>query len=730
VPEAEEGPSTRVSVRAGILGVALTATQLGCLHVCYLAQAIAGQDDIAWRARPIERAARDERTPRPTRVLLSLIDEVKQFGEQHGLAPTTSYRDYADLRREAVVWVVSASPPLAFEPRTWWFPIVGSVPYLGWFERRDAERHAAELGASGLDVDLRPSPAYSTLGWFDDPVLSTMIRGEGLGAAASLVNTVLHESVHATHFVAGQAPFNESLASFVADELAPRFLETHVGPLAARVAREREARGRHRQRRFHETYRELVSLYASKLPEERKLAHKRRILDALRAEVRFGRPINNATLAQARTYHGGGAELARLLARCGGDWRRFLGAIKTVDASAFHAPNQSDLAPVVRPLAARGCASAAPVGATRRLPSPSLRHLRQPLRQPHLDERLSSAPGGAVPSGEAGDTFERREARLPAEHAPCLARVIDDVERHEPDHPRRKRRRPMGLDELEGARDHARDASRDRLGEREARRWQAGRARRGLEDLAHARRALAHRVHHVERFAGRLGALRGEQENVDQVVDPDDVERSRAAVDEHRRASLEHAQEARHEVAIVGTVDDRRTHGGHLETERRPATKDELLALGLGGVVGWPRELAGPLLRDAAALGPAVDRDTGELDEALDLRASRGVDEGARALDVHSPKRRGLPVVADVRGHVQGDLCAVRELAEGGVALEPPRHHRDPEIGELARVRAGRVAHEPAQFVAALARHLGEAHPDAARDPRGSDPQGPTRAEG
>src|SRR4029078_3952588 len=125
--------------------------------------------------------------------------------------------------RPAAVWVVSACEQLRFRSKEWHFPIVGSFPYLGWFDLEQAKAFADELRAESWDVDVRGAHAYSTLGWFRDAVLSTMIP-EGKEALGELVNVVLHESVHATVYIEGQAFFNESIASFIADRLTDHYL--------------------------------------------------------------------------------------------------------------------------------------------------------------------------------------------------------------------------------------------------------------------------------------------------------------------------------------------------------------------------------------------------------------------------------------------------------------------------------------------------------------------------
>src|SRR5690606_34569810 len=130
--------------------------------------------------------------------------------------------------REAATWVVSACESLSFKPKQWRFPIVGSFTYLGWFDHPSAEEYAEELRKEGWDVDVRGAAAYSTLNWFRDPVLSTMIP-RGKHDVGSLVNVVLHESVHATIYLKDQAYFNESLASFVADRMTFDYLSEKYG---------------------------------------------------------------------------------------------------------------------------------------------------------------------------------------------------------------------------------------------------------------------------------------------------------------------------------------------------------------------------------------------------------------------------------------------------------------------------------------------------------------------
>jgi predicted aminopeptidase len=342
----------------------------GCTGPRYVAQAACGQIEISFARRDLADVVKDEAVPERVRALLAHVPAIKRFGERRGLRPTASYDTYADLERSAAVWVVSASEPLRFKMKSWSFPIVGSVTYLGWFNRGDARDFARELKDEGWDVDVRGASAYSTLGWFDDPVLSTMIP-HGDEALGDLANVVLHESVHATLYIKGQTALNESVANFIGDALAEIYLDETVGAgsiqKAAYMAGQLE--GEERRALMAAAYEELDRLYKSSLPDREKLAEKGRILTALRAEIRARRPITNATLAQFKQYNTGKEELALLLKACGGSFPRLLAALRGLEKDAttkaeesgrLSTPQERDLAKIFLPLVRAGCPGAPP----------------------------------------------------------------------------------------------------------------------------------------------------------------------------------------------------------------------------------------------------------------------------------------------------------------------------------------------------------------------------------
>jgi predicted aminopeptidase len=325
----------------------------GCFTVRYLAQAGAGQVHLLTAARPLSSALKDPRVDPHVKHVLQWVPDMKAFGESQGLKPTENYVRFTQLDRDAAVYVVQACAPLEFKPKLWSFPIVGTVPYLGWFAVKDARDYASTLAKEGLDVDVRGASAYSTLGWFKDPVLSTMI-GEGPGAVGELANTVLHESTHATLYVKGQSAFNESLASFVGDRLARDWLAHRFGEGSKELKAydADQALWRERVGRLHRAYLDLDALYRSKVSDDEKRAGKTQLLDALKADLNARRGFNNASLAGYRTYDTGGPAFERLFDVCEHDFGRFLKAVQTLE---FPTPQMEDFSPVVEQRAERGC---------------------------------------------------------------------------------------------------------------------------------------------------------------------------------------------------------------------------------------------------------------------------------------------------------------------------------------------------------------------------------------
>lgn len=336
------------------LVTALSAS--GCFTTGYLLQAAGGQYELVHSARSLKSVVRDPTTPPRIKALLVKVPSIKRYGHQRGLQPTENYEDYVDLHRSAAVYVVQACHPLRFAPKRWSFPIVGSVPYLGFFDEQNARRYADELAKDGgLDVTVRTAGAYSTLGWFRDPVLSTMIP-DGADALGELVNVILHESVHATVYVNDQSAFDESFASFVADHLTRDYLLTLVGADAPETKAyfESEERGARFVAALRIAHDDLERLFASELTDAEKLAKKAERYAALQKQLGTRRTYNNADLAGVRTYDSGRAAFERLLVRCH-NWWRVISAVRSLTAADFKEPQQAQFDQVIDALAEREC---------------------------------------------------------------------------------------------------------------------------------------------------------------------------------------------------------------------------------------------------------------------------------------------------------------------------------------------------------------------------------------
>jgi predicted aminopeptidase len=327
--------------------------QTGCLMTSYLAQAANGQADLLGRARPIDEVVRDPSTPLRTAMLLSEIPAIKDYGRSYGLSVRRNYNRYVNVGRPGVVWFVGAADPLKFKPRKWCFPIVGCFAGLGWFDEDDAVQHKLALDKLGYDTIVRPAAAYSTGGWFPDPVLSTMLGG-GDDAFPELANVIIHESVHATVLVPDQPFFNESFASYVADTLTDHWIILRFGRGSPEELAWTLGQAVHlaRTSRLLDAYNQLKKLYDGNLPRDAKLAQKAKIIDELVEDLRLRRRPNNATLTETRVYNGGTASLIDAHRACG-DIHKLVLAGRTLTRADFTKTLQDDLAPIAKLLGER-----------------------------------------------------------------------------------------------------------------------------------------------------------------------------------------------------------------------------------------------------------------------------------------------------------------------------------------------------------------------------------------
>ena len=209
---------------------------------CYLVESARGQLALMSKRQPIDRVLDSPQTSAALRDQLRTVNSIRDFATRTlGLPDNGSYRTYADVGRPYVVWNVVAAPEFSVEPKEWCYPIVGCVAYRGYFDERRAQKSAEKLHADGMDVSLGGVAAYSTLGHFDDPILNTMMGWNDV----ELAGIVFHELTHQLLYVAGDAPFNEALATTVEEEGVRRWLLSQGR--APELERHLEQQGRYLQ---------------------------------------------------------------------------------------------------------------------------------------------------------------------------------------------------------------------------------------------------------------------------------------------------------------------------------------------------------------------------------------------------------------------------------------------------------------------------------------------------
>ena len=213
---------------------------------------------------------------------------------------------YVEVKGDAPIWVVTACPPLSLGPKTWSFPVAGSFTYLGWFHQDAAVAHAKKLKRKNYDVHVRSASAYSTLGHFKDPVFSTMLSKVDT-PNKTLINTLFHESAHGTIYVKDQSYFNESVASFIGDQLTIDYLRYLYGEDSGELTRYQDYLQRFEvyKTHFHNAYMALDTLYSSEQSAREKLQQKEVILNGLKDTAKIQAKPNNASLVGFKTYSSG-----------------------------------------------------------------------------------------------------------------------------------------------------------------------------------------------------------------------------------------------------------------------------------------------------------------------------------------------------------------------------------------------------------------------------------------
>ena len=324
---------TRLLVRS--FAFVLAAVLAGCATSGYYTQAFSGQLDLWQRMESIDDLLARPGTEAPVKVKLGRVRAIREFASRElGLPDNGSYRKYADLKRPFVVWNVFATEEFSLRPREWCFLVVGCVSYRGYFSKTGVDAYAEELKSEGYDVFVGGVPAYSTLGYFDDPVLSTFINYP----ETELARLIFHELSHQLLYVPSDSAFNESFAATVELEGVRRWIETHGKQADKDLFAAAQTR--------RQDYLALVDQYRGKLNElytlpqasADKRAGKRQLFEALQADYQrlkaswggfagydwiFKQNLNNAFFVSNALYTQLVPAFQALLARSGGDLQRF-----------------------------------------------------------------------------------------------------------------------------------------------------------------------------------------------------------------------------------------------------------------------------------------------------------------------------------------------------------------------------------------------------------------------
>jgi len=312
----------------------------GC-GTTYVMQAASGEWQVMRARKPIDKILQDPTTPQPLRDTLTEVIAAREFASRElALPDNRSYRTFADIQRPYVVWNVVAAPEFSVHPKQWCFPIAGCVAYRGYFVEKRARNFGADLARRNYDVALDGVPAYSTLGKFADPVLSTMLPY----GPDELAAIIFHELAHQLLYVKNDTEFNEAFATTVENTGLERWLT--LNGHADRIQRYRKDSTREREyiEVFARTRAQLARLYASGVPVAAMRARKAQMFAALGDEIKalekrqgvkssgydewIKEGLNNARLASEANYYDCVPGFERLLAEQGNDLPRFYAAAR------------------------------------------------------------------------------------------------------------------------------------------------------------------------------------------------------------------------------------------------------------------------------------------------------------------------------------------------------------------------------------------------------------------
>ncbi|MCB0415812.1 MAG: aminopeptidase [Bdellovibrionales bacterium] len=295
---------------------------------------------------PVKQVIEDPSTSDETKRKLRLAQDARQYAEQQlGLKPTQNYTSFVELNRPYITYVVSVSPKDKLEYKKWSFPFVGKVPYKGFFSKQEALDEANKFDKNKYDTYVRGASAYSTLGWFNDPILSSMMKYKDY----DIVNLIIHETTHATLYIKDNADFNERLASYVGNKGTELFYKSKEGPLSPTVIKLSE------DQKDEKIFSEFISRETDKLKkwyeenkgkfsEEMRLSRLKEITERFKSEILptlnttqykyFTQlQINNASLLSYKTYVYDLSDFEKAYLKNHENFNEFIEYCKTLESS-------------------------------------------------------------------------------------------------------------------------------------------------------------------------------------------------------------------------------------------------------------------------------------------------------------------------------------------------------------------------------------------------------------
>jgi predicted aminopeptidase len=314
----------------------------GCSTLGYYYQSIHGHFTLMGDSRSISEVLQDNSTNTDLKEKLQLVQEARNFASAElGLPENRSYQSYAALDKEAVVWSVVATPEFSVQPKQWCFPVVGCASYRGYFKKEEAQEYADNLRKQGMDVTVVPNPAYSTLGWFADPLPSTVINWP----ESHLVGLIFHELAHQQLYVSGDSAFNEAFAMTVEQVGVERWFNSRRDASGLRQWSKRKQMQEEFTDMLLATRERLQQLYARQISESEMRVFKGAEFDRLNQEYLrlkqrwngyngfdhwFESDLNNARLASVATYERFVPAFLKMLSQAKGNLKTFYQSCKTM----------------------------------------------------------------------------------------------------------------------------------------------------------------------------------------------------------------------------------------------------------------------------------------------------------------------------------------------------------------------------------------------------------------